>query len=104
MCRVKLEVGCIPPMYGPVPSSNGLEQMVSVPPGSGPSPSPPKGGSGQSRGPCNHLFRYLETRKHQESNGSTGTWTKIDRFYCEKCLEIKVIKQKEDSRERPDWY
>jgi len=53
---------------------------------------------------CDHVYRHLETNKHTEYEGWHHLWVKVDRFYCEKCLEIKVKKQEVYSREKPDWY
>lgn len=56
---------------------------------------------------CNHKFIHLETEAFSESTGRYMiTWKRIDRFYCEKCLEEKeIIKRHEsvDSHNLPDW-
>jgi len=55
---------------------------------------------------CNHKYVHLETIKKQDLN-ATGYqigWKRIDRFYCEKCLEYKDKVNEEWSRDKPDWY
>lgn len=51
-----------------------------------------------------HKLVHLDTKKYQESQGYYSKWTKIDRFFCEKCGEIFVKKTEECQREVPDWY
>ncbi|WP_291567124.1 MULTISPECIES: hypothetical protein [unclassified Clostridium] len=52
----------------------------------------------------NHKLVYLDAKKYSESTGFNSKWTRIDRFYCEKCGELIIKKKEEYSRESPDWY
>lgn len=58
---------------------------------------------------CKHKFVHYETVKEKprdipNSYGRLG-WKRVDRFYCEKCLEI-VEKTKEARHydDQPDWF
>ena len=54
---------------------------------------------------CEHKYVFIESIKSNEYDGFYNTvWEKIDRFHCEKCLDEKTIKQKESSRDKPEWY
>ena len=54
---------------------------------------------------CEHKYVFLETRKWMASDGGYHThFIRIDRFFCERCLEKRDIKQDEYSRETPEWY
>jgi hypothetical protein len=59
---------------------------------------------------CEHQYVYFETVKQQGSRASFGMspakqWKRIDRFYCEKCLDYKdKIVTAEGWEEKPDWY
>lgn len=50
---------------------------------------------------CEHLYRHLETKRIEDSKFDKdkrmqGTYyICIDRFYCQKCLNIKEIKQEQ---------
>lgn len=55
---------------------------------------------------CEHKLVHLDTDKRYKvpRMSSNLIWTRIDRFFCEKCGEM-IIKKKEDcQRGRPDWY
>lgn len=53
---------------------------------------------------CDHKFVYLETTKHTENSVYQIGWTRIDRYYCEKCLEYRNKVMEEWSRDKPEWY
>ncbi len=54
---------------------------------------------------CVHKWVFMESNKFSEYRGNRNyNYTKIDRFYCEKCLKTKEVKHEETSYERPDWY
>lgn len=58
---------------------------------------------------CEHKWVFMETAKQVGYIGSYSTpskeWRRIDRFYCEKCLEIKEIKKTVPGRcEKPEWF
>jgi len=53
---------------------------------------------------CKHKWVHLETIKRVESHGYQSEYIKIDRFFCEKCLEQKETRKSEYSRETPEWY
>ena len=36
--------------------------------------------------------------------GYNTVFCRVDRLYCEKCLEMKDKKQTSAQRETPDWY
>lgn len=52
----------------------------------------------------NHKLVHLDTKKYSDYSGFYSTWTRIDRFYCEKCGELIIRKREEFDRESPDWY
>ena len=54
---------------------------------------------------CEHDFRHIGTSyicKYREFGNTT--YTRVDRFYCSKCLENKEVVKEEYSRETPDWF
>jgi hypothetical protein len=53
---------------------------------------------------CEHKFVHLETIKKDKYDRDCVSYLRIDRFYCEKCLEQKEIRKEELRRERPEWY
>ena len=54
---------------------------------------------------CNHKYVHLETIRYTDDSGAYRTgFIKIDRFFCEHCLEQREIKKEEWSRETPEWY
>ncbi|QDV86948.1 beta-glucosidase [Planctomycetes bacterium TBK1r] len=55
--------------------------------------------------PCEHRFVHLDTKKKDCYGGGYQThFVRVDRFFCEKCLEEKVIKKDEYSRDTPEWF
>lgn len=55
---------------------------------------------------CEHKFVHLETVKLRPSRGPLSRqWKRIDRFFCEKCLEEREkVKTAEHWEEQPDWW
>jgi hypothetical protein len=54
---------------------------------------------------CEHKFVFLRSYKHDDWPGGYNTeFTRIDFFFCEKCLEQREINKRGWSRETPDWY
>jgi hypothetical protein len=54
---------------------------------------------------CDHKWVHLETHKETKTyNSYSCVYIKIDRFFCEKCLETKEIKREERLLEKPSWY
>ena len=55
---------------------------------------------------CEHKLKHLETDKQHHERNYTPVieWTRVDRFYCEKCGEIIVKKKIADEISKPDWY
>lgn len=59
---------------------------------------------------CEHKWVFMETAKRRGERASFGLspakpWKRIDRFYCEKCLEIKeIIKTAPDYADKPEWF
>lgn len=54
---------------------------------------------------CEHEFEHLGT-EYTRTNRSYGNdiYTRIDRFYCRKCLEIKEIIKEECDCYIPEWF
>jgi hypothetical protein len=42
---------------------------------------------------CEHKYVHFDCKKREEYSVTTGMteWTRIDYFFCEKCLDIKHI-------------
>ena len=60
-------------------------------------------------GKCEHKFVHLETIKEESrwvpnTSGQYSPWKRIDRFFCEKCLEISEKRREEYSQKKPDWF
>ena len=54
---------------------------------------------------CEHKWVYQCTDYKYDRGGYGNQYTKIDTYYCEKCLERKeIIAKDEYSREIPYWY
>jgi hypothetical protein len=58
---------------------------------------------------CIHKWVYMETaRQHGKSScydSPAVNWRRTDRFYCEKCLEIKeIIKTAPGWEDKPEWF
>lgn len=56
--------------------------------------------------PCNHKFVHMETvKKEGHPLCKTLEWKRIDRFYCEKCLEIRsIVKTALGNQGKPEWF
>lgn len=54
---------------------------------------------------CEHKYIHLETKTHKE-NRTFGMpeWKRIDKFYCEKCLDEQSKYKYECSWDKPEWY
>ncbi len=81
-----------------------MKQWHDVPPANYPPPAPPP------KQPCNHKYVFMETVRQRGERASFGIshqkdWKRIDRFYCEKCLEIKELVQTAPGyKDKPDWF
>ncbi len=64
---------------------------------------PPSGGRGVSS-TCDHKFVHLDTSKFTESESYNFRFVRIDRFFCEHCLEDRTKVRTECSRDTPEWY
>ena len=53
---------------------------------------------------CQHKWVHKETKRKSSYEGWDSKYTKIDIYYCEKCLEEKIVKKEEFSRDCPEWY
>lgn len=54
---------------------------------------------------CEHKWVYQCTDYKCDRGGYASQYTKIDTYYCERCLEQKEIIAKDvSSREKPYWY
>ncbi len=54
---------------------------------------------------CEHKFVYIDSKKWISRGGYRPfEYTKVNRFFCEKCLQTKEIERKEVSWGEPDWY
>lgn len=72
-----------------------LEQSTGVPKGDGPPPLPPKG--------CAHKFVHIEA-VYGSAGGRYRMWRRVDRFFCERCLEPREIQKEELSERSPEWW
>ncbi|MFA5322132.1 MAG: hypothetical protein WC373_05605 [Smithella sp.] len=61
-------------------------------------------------GECEHKWVYMETVRRHAKTASPGysaqiDWKRVDRFYCEKCLEVKELtKTAPGYYEKPEWF
>lgn len=53
---------------------------------------------------CKHKFIFIESVYKRVYGYYNYNYIRIDRFYCEKCLEEKENRKNEYSRETPEWY
>jgi hypothetical protein len=55
---------------------------------------------------CNHKWVHLDTYTHIKTypHGYSCLYTKVDRFYCEHCLQTREIKKEECCLDKPEWY
>jgi hypothetical protein len=54
---------------------------------------------------CEHKWTFIETKTKTKSDGGYNVqWIRVDRFFCEKCLEPRDVIQQDWSREAPHWW
>jgi len=53
---------------------------------------------------CEHNFIFLRSSKKRKDAGYHDIFTRIDFFYCSRCLEYREKKQEQSSREMPDFF
>jgi len=53
---------------------------------------------------CEHKWVLLEVIRKTGWGSYNTEYIRIDRFYCEKCLEQKNVEKRGYSREVPEWY
>lgn len=54
---------------------------------------------------CEHRWVFIESHYKADSSGGYNIcYSRLDRFYCEKCLEQKEVTKREHSREKPEWF
>jgi len=59
---------------------------------------------------CDHKFVYMESVRQKGERPSMGVssgnqWKRIDRFFCEKCLEFKdKVQTAEGWEHQPEWW
>lgn len=54
---------------------------------------------------CEHKYIHFDTHKRKEDRVfGVPSWTRIDVFFCEKCLDEQKKYKNECSWERPEWY
>lgn len=54
-----------------------------------------------------HKYVHMETAKNEVHCGNYVTYKKCDRFFCERCLDIKEVEKVEKIeayKGRPAWY
>jgi hypothetical protein len=61
-------------------------------------------GFANSPKPCSHEYEHLDTQRQRDSSGYQEHFTRIDFFYCKKCLDMKDVKREDYARSKPDWY
>lgn len=54
--------------------------------------------------PCTHKYVHLETIYKYAMGNYSDTYTRIDRFFCERCLHEDTKIKTETSRGSPDWW
>ena len=55
---------------------------------------------------CKHKWVFMETARVKACTyPPVSGWKRIDRFYCEKCLEIKELtKETPHYHDKPEWF
>lgn len=53
---------------------------------------------------CEHEFAFLQTVCFITHEGYNNQYTRIDTFYCKRCLLYKDVRKEEYAREPPSWY
>ncbi|KZL88689.1 hypothetical protein [Clostridium magnum] len=83
-----------------------MDDIKKVPPASYPPPKRPPMQTNQ----CEHKFIHMETSRQHGEDAWIGVrpgkeWKRIDRFFCEKCLEFKEItKTAMCYEDKPEWF
>jgi len=69
-------------------------------------PKPPKRQAYNFKRVCEHKYVHYDCKKTNKYLVTTGMteWTKIDYFFCEKCLDEKEKRKTETSRNKPEWF
>jgi hypothetical protein len=67
-----------------------------------PYPTPPSTGSTVQ---CGHGWEHLGTQYlYYTRNFGNPTYKRVDRFYCNKCCEIKEVIKSECDCHQPEWF
>ena len=53
---------------------------------------------------CSHKFVHLDTARWTRYSDYNTKFVRVDKFFCERCLETKELRKEEYSRDTPDWY
>lgn len=53
---------------------------------------------------CEHKWVFIDSIYGSESGTYQIGWKRLDRFFCEKCLQQKEVKKEEWNRETPAWW
>lgn len=54
---------------------------------------------------CDHKYIHLDTKKHKDDRVfGAPEWNRIDKFYCEKCLNEERKHKYECGWSKPEWY
>ena len=56
---------------------------------------------------CNHHYVLKSTRKQRGDRDYNEDWVRIDIYYCDKCLDEKIVRRQASSIEyptAPDWW
>lgn len=53
---------------------------------------------------CDHRYVFLRSDTHEEFRGYQTTYTRIDYFFCEKCLEQRELRKTGSDRSQPEWF
>lgn len=53
---------------------------------------------------CEHQWVFIESKYSSDPGAYQICWKRLDRFYCQKCLEQKEVKKQEWDREKPEWF
>lgn len=56
------------------------------------------------RATCQHDFELLTTSRSSIYNGFSTTWTRLDIFFCKRCLWQKEYTKTDTCRDTPLWY
>lgn len=53
---------------------------------------------------CEHSYVHLETIRYTEAGGYSTKYVRVDRYYCQRCLDTKEFRRSDYEREIPEWY